>query len=127
MRPAIGVRSVRYVGQPLFLVECYTSPATAEGGAQLLARLGSAADDGTVKPVSCIAVPADEMCLCLVEADSAESIRQALGRMSIGHERIVGAVQVDPGPGLSGITPAHITTGGADGTTREDRITGSGR
>lgn len=92
-----SIRNVRCVGQPLFLVECYASSATAELAAQMLTRLGSLAD-GTpsVTPVSCIAVPADEMCLCLVESDSAESVRQALSSIELGHERIVGAVQVNP-------------------------------
>jgi hypothetical protein len=84
------------VGQPLFLVECYTSPATAEGAAQLLAQLGSSVEGAAVTPVSCIAVPADDMCLCLVESDSAELVQEALSRIAVGHERIVGAIQVSP-------------------------------
>jgi hypothetical protein len=88
------------VGQPLFLVECYTSPATAECAAHLLARLGSRAGDAAVTPVSCIAVPADEMCFCLVESDSAELVREALSQIALGHERIVAAIQVSPVRGV---------------------------
>jgi hypothetical protein len=88
------------VGQPLFLVECYTSPATAECAAQLLARLGASAGERAVTPVSCIAVPADEMCLCLVESDSAEFVQEALSRIAVGHERIIGAIQVSPVRGV---------------------------
>lgn len=51
-------------------------------------------------PVSCIAVPADEMCFCLVESDSAELVRDALLRIAVGHERIVGAIQVSPVRGV---------------------------
>jgi hypothetical protein len=94
------------VGQPLFLIECYSSSATAELATQMLAQLGSLAGDADggpgLTPVSCIAIPADEVCLCLVESDSAESVHRALSSISIGHERIVGAVQVSPvrGDGL---------------------------
>lgn len=70
---------------------------------QLLTRLGSLAGDAGhadgapgITPVSCIAIPADEMCLCLVESDSAESVHRALTSIAMGHERIVGAVQVSP-------------------------------
>jgi len=85
------------VGQPLFLVECYSSSATAELATQMLAQLGSLADEAPgLTPVSCIAIPADEVCLCLVESDSAESVHRALSKIAIGHERIVGAVQVSP-------------------------------
>jgi hypothetical protein len=85
------------VGQPLFLIECYSSSATAELATQMLAQLGSLADETPgLTPVSCIAIPADEVCLCLVESDSAESVHRALSSISIGHERIVGAVQVSP-------------------------------
>ena len=62
---------------------------------QLMTRLGSLAGDAPgLTPVSCIAIPTDEMYLCLVESDSAESVRQALSSIAMGHERIVGAVQV---------------------------------
>jgi hypothetical protein len=88
------------VGKPLFLVECYTSPATAEGAAQLLARLSSSAEGAGVTPVSCIAVPTDEMCFCLVESNSAEAVQEVLARVAVGHERIVGAIQVSPGRGV---------------------------
>jgi hypothetical protein len=88
------------VGQPVFLVECYTSPATAECAAQLLAHLGASAGEGAVTPVSCIAVPADEMCLCVVESDSAELVQEALSRIAVGHERIIGAIQVSPVRGV---------------------------
>ena len=85
------------MGQPLFLVECYSSSATAELATQMLAQLGSLADEAPgLTPVSCIAIPADEVCLCLVESDSAESVHRALSKIAIGHERIVGAVQVSP-------------------------------
>jgi hypothetical protein len=83
------------VEQSVFLVECYTASATAERAEQMLARLSELPGRGTVVPVSCIAVPSDEMCLCLVEGDSAESVHQALTRISIGHERIVEAVAVN--------------------------------
>lgn len=87
----------RCVGQPLFLVECYASSATAELATQMLTRLGSLADEAPgLTPVSCIAIPTDEICLCLVESDSAESVRRALSSIAMGHERIVGAVQVSP-------------------------------
>lgn len=85
------------VGQPLFLVECYASSATAELAKQMLTQLGSLADETPgLTPVSCIAIPADELFLCLVESDSAESVHKALSSIAIGHERIVGAVQVSP-------------------------------
>ena len=51
-------------------------------------------------PVSCIAVPADEMCLCLVESDSAELVQEALSRIAVGHERIIEAIQVSPVRGV---------------------------
>jgi len=84
------------VEQSLYLVECYSSAATAERAAELLTRLSELPGPDTVVPVSCIAVPSDEMCLCLVEADSAEAVHQALTQIAFGHERIVEAVSVTP-------------------------------
>ena len=79
------------------MVECYASSATAELAMQMLTQLGSLADETPgLTPVSCIAIPADELFLCLVESDSAESVHKALSSIAIGHERIVGAVQVSP-------------------------------
>ena len=106
---------------PIFLVECDSSSATAEQAAQLLRRLsplaGAASGPGPVTPVSRIAVPADQMCLCLVESDSGESLRQALSRMRIGRKRIVEAVQVSPdrGAGHDLRRATRITTEDASG------------
>lgn len=83
--------------QPLFLVECYSSSATAEAAADLLARLralGSRFASGVLTPLSCIAVPGDEIFFCLIESDSLESVHRALQRTSIGYQRVVGAFAV---------------------------------
>ncbi|HZE48517.1 MAG TPA: hypothetical protein VE074_03085 [Jatrophihabitantaceae bacterium] len=83
--------------QPIFLVECYTATATAEAAADLLTRLrilGSRFATGALTPLSCIAVPGDEIFFCLVESDSLESVHRALQRTSIGYERVVGAFAV---------------------------------
>jgi len=92
------------VGEPLFLIECYASSATAEVAAEMLAQLRSGANGGSgaspVTPMSCIAVPSDEIIYCLVASDSADSVHEALTNMSIGHDRIVGAVEVKPVRGV---------------------------
>ena len=72
---------------PEYLVELYSINANSDSA--VLTRLG----DGTsVRYLRSILIPGDETCLHLVEADSAEHVREAFERAGLAADRIVEAV-----------------------------------
>jgi len=78
-----------------FLVELYVARANCGAAAAEAERLSRAAADGRpVRVLRCIVVPEDETCLLLVEADSAESVREAARRAPLSVDRLVEAAAV---------------------------------
>jgi Nickel responsive protein SCO4226-like len=80
---------------PEYLVELYS---VADPDPTDLARLG---DRNSVRYLRSILIPGDETCLHLVEADSAEQVKDAFAQVGLKADRIVEAV------GL----PAHAPAG----------------
>ena len=79
-----------------FLVETYTPAAESLGDATARIRLAvtELSQAGTpVRYLRSIFVPADEMCLYLFEAPSAEAVREASERAGLLPGRIVEAVE----------------------------------
>jgi hypothetical protein len=79
-----------------FLVELYVSKTQCDAVTVTLARLQSAAAQLTVerrpvRVVRSIFVPEDETCFFLVEATSAEDVRESARRASLDCERVVEA------------------------------------
>lgn len=68
---------------PEYLLELYVSRADARGRPDAAAALGT-----TVRCVRSIFVPADELCLLLVEAASADDVRDAADAAGLCFERI---------------------------------------
>jgi hypothetical protein len=77
-----------------FLVEAYAPAATtvADIGRQARSVADEASRAGTpVRYLRSIFVPADEMCFHLVEAGSAEAVRETIERAGFSMDRIVEA------------------------------------
>jgi hypothetical protein len=79
-----------------FLVELYAAKTDAVGVARGADRVGRAAaeltQEGTpVRFVRSIFLPEDETCLLLVEADSAETVREAARRAALVFDRVTAA------------------------------------
>jgi Protein of unknown function (DUF4242) len=80
-----------------FLVELYasrTDPAVTEGR-PVRARLAAeelTREEIPVRYLRSIFVPEDETCFYLYEADSAEAVRQAVGRAALRFERVSEAI-----------------------------------
>jgi Nickel responsive protein SCO4226-like len=77
-----------------FLVELYVSRADADGGEResLRAQRAAAAltaEGQPVRLVRSIFVPEDETCFLLVEADTAEAVREAATRAAVPFERVL--------------------------------------
>lgn len=81
-----------------FLVEAYVTRLDAARGRVLAAAARAAAEAMTrtgvpVRYLSSIFVPDDETCFHLLEAGSADAVRQASGRGEFAFERIVEAIE----------------------------------
>ena len=76
-----------------YFVECFWPGVSEAQLAAALDRLGG----GGVRPLDTILVPADEIVLCVVEADSEGEIHAAVGRAGLPSERVVKCVQVAAG------------------------------
>jgi len=72
---------------PTFLIELYD---TRSSGPRLPAA-GELTTPGAVRHLQTILLPEDETCFILVEACSAEVVREAAGRAGIGVDRITAA------------------------------------
>jgi hypothetical protein len=77
-----------------FLVELYVSRADADGGERETCRARHAAaaltaEGQPVRLVRSIFVPEDETCFLLVEADTAELVREAATRAAVLYERVL--------------------------------------
>ena len=84
---------------PSYLVDGYLPRSRAGELAELIARLRAAAEELTaegklVRHVRSSFLPADELFLHLMEAESAEAAGEATRRAGITSERIVEAVSV---------------------------------
>jgi hypothetical protein len=84
---------------PSYLVDSYLPRSRSGDLSELIARLRAAAEtltaEGTaVRHVRSSFLPADELLLHLVEAESAEAAGEATRRAGIAPERIVEAVSV---------------------------------
>jgi hypothetical protein len=63
------------------------------------AAIAMAGTGVTIRHLTCIHMPSDELCFSLFDAPSEEALRNAHERAGIGFERIVEAVQVPSPPG----------------------------
>lgn len=84
-----------------FVLETYVPEGSQERYSGDVAGLrraaGSAVPAGSVRHVASYLVPDDEMAFHLVEADSATEVGRLAERAGVEPERIVEAVDVDPG------------------------------
>jgi hypothetical protein len=77
-----------------FLVELYLSRADTDGPVResqrtRLAAAALTAEGRPVRLVRTIFVPEDETCFLLVEADTAEAVREAATRAALPYERVL--------------------------------------
>ncbi len=88
----MGRRTVRRVTE--FLVELYVSRSDADGVARETQRARQAAaaltaEGQPVRIARSIFVPEDETCFLLVEAETAEAVRQTATRAAVAFERVL--------------------------------------
>jgi hypothetical protein len=84
-----------------YFVECFWPGVSETQLAAALDRLRNR----RVRPLDTILVPADEIVLCVVEAESESAVRAAAGRAGLPSERVVECVQV-----VAGATSRDRTT-----------------
>jgi hypothetical protein len=82
---------------PTFLIELYD----ARSSGPPLADHGELFPPGAVRHLQTILLPEDETCFILVEAGSAEDVREAAGRVGLGVDRIT-AARIDQRAALTG-------------------------
>ncbi len=73
-----------------FFLECFWPGVSASQISAALARF----EDGPVRPLNTILVPADEIVLCVVKGDSEGQVRSAAACAGLPSERVVECVQV---------------------------------
>lgn len=80
-----------------YLVERYAPMGgRSDGSVAILTRQLARVSGAGLRHVSSTLLPSDEVCLSLVEAPSAEAVRQAFRRAGLPADRVTAAVVVPP-------------------------------
>ena len=84
-----------------FLAEGYLASATAaelaRSGARAAAASASAGDRGRVRYLGAVFLPADQLCLFVFDAATADEVARALRGAGLPCERVTAAVIASPG------------------------------
>ncbi len=85
---------------PSYLIECYLPRSRRDELPAATARVrraaeAVAAEGAEIRYVGSTFLPGDELCLHLVEAESAEHVGRVSGRARIAFERVVEAVPIE--------------------------------